>query len=125
MSEEILKALRDSTKGLFYPSETDSPFEVVCWRAGGELNAENLEILTRPKSSRKARKVVQVTLENFFAELTDSEDSAKFKNLQTILADMLSNTSVFRMGIVKVDIYIVGENGASDWIGLHTLSVET
>lgn len=64
-------------------------------------------------------------MRDFFAALADSEDAARFKSLEAILCGNLSDLKVFRVGSVKVDIYIVGRTAEGLWLGVHTSSVET
>ena len=61
----------------------------------------------------------------FFAELEGTSQGERYRQLRAVLCERLSPLEVFRVGAVKVDIYLVGRTGDGAWVGLHTTSVET
>ena len=114
--------LRRASEGLEYPSESDAPLEPFWWPAGHENSA-------REQVAQRAggRKVEEVALGPFFAELEASEEGAKWKALRQALETKLSGAAAFRVGAGerKVDVYVVGRAKSGAWAGLHTTSVET
>lgn len=103
--DQIMKA----AGGLLYPSESDQPFEPVRWK-------------DRPKFDGD---VHEQSLEEFFAELEKSEEAEKWRNLRNVIQTRLSPVNVYRVGEVRVDIFIVGKTRQGSWVGLRTQSVET
>jgi hypothetical protein len=118
MADE-LDALRKASMGLLYPSETDAPFDVFSWP---EAHSAKDALAVQGKAKGK---VEEITLDKFFAELADSDDAAKFAKLKQAITATLSEVTVFRVGAVKVDIYIIGRTESGVVGGLHTRSVET
>ena len=120
MPDDELAILADATKGLLYPSESDTPFEPFR-RPSTEQDPLKTVLALRGKSGP----VTEQTAAEFFAELEDGNDAARFKKLHTLLTTTLSNLRVFRIGEVEVDIYLIGKIKAGEWCGLRTKSVET
>ena len=72
------------------------------------------------------RAVEQVSADEFFAALAETDDAARFKALEQALKKSLSDLRVYRVGgSAKVDIYVLGRAASGEWLGLHTTSVET
>ena len=118
MSGDELAAIKKASDGLTYPSESDAPFDVFRWPAKDSV-ASHLGA---------ARKVEEVSIDAFFAELIESDDDgARYKQLRRALESQLKELRIFRVGVgePKVEIYLVGRTHAGDWAGLHTTSVET
>lgn len=124
-SEETVKALGAAAAGLLYPSETDAPLTPFSWPSVSTIDAAAVEAATRPKGSRKKRPVVEQTVDEFFAELEDTDDAVGFKKLKTVVEKALTGAKVFRVGKTKVDVYLVGLAADGGAVGLHTVSVET
>ncbi|HEX2972250.1 MAG TPA: nuclease A inhibitor family protein, partial [Tepidisphaeraceae bacterium] len=116
-----LQEIITASQGLMYPSETDAPFEPFCWTAQGGGSARN-QIAAH---AGKGRPIQEVSVEDFFAELDDSEDADCFHTLRQALETHLMGLKIFRLGQIKIDVYLIGQTRSGDWAGLHTLSVET
>jgi hypothetical protein len=122
MSNAIFVALKDASEGLLYPSESDAPFEPFSWPAGGKrLTQSRVAVLA---GKRKAR-VEEVPVEEFFHELDDTDDGPRFRKLEESLRAILGDVRVFRVGEIKVAIYLVGRTSDGNWVGLRTESIET
>jgi len=109
----ILASLRTAVAGLLYPSETDAPFDVISsWPV---------------KEGKPPRKVEEVAPDDFFGELRESDDAARFAQLRRALECNLSGVKVVRVGAgePKVDVYLVGRSKSGATLGVHTTSVET
>jgi hypothetical protein len=123
MPDTTLTALREASRGLFYPSESDAPLRVFRWKdCGKELSAQVVSALAR---QRRDAPVEEVSMEDFFGELEEGEEAERFRKLRRVLEEHLSGVRVFRIGAVKVKVYVVGKTQAGDWAGLQTTSVET
>jgi hypothetical protein len=131
MTDSIATRLKQASKGLFFLSETDAPFEVINWQTQGELTPANLLQLTDhlPDAPVKV-----VSVDDFFAIATQEEDwhdeeeretVKRFQNKVSVLKQNLSQLQVYRVGSTDIDAYIVGMTPSGDWMGLSTKLVET
>ena len=48
-----------------------------------------------------------------------------FLKFARIVTDNLSNITIFRLGETQVHVYLVGQTKNGNWIGIHTISIET
>lgn len=132
MSTQITQTFEHAIDGLLYSSESDEPFEAVCWPDEGKpIDAKKLLELT---SNSPDTPVSEVSLDDFFKDLTTvqswygNEEKAtvqKYRNLEDIIRRNLHDVRVFRVGEVHVAIYIVGVTSEGDWAGIKTMSIET
>jgi hypothetical protein len=122
MQDEMLE-IRQACEGLEYPSESDTPFDLFTWPAGGAGTARDQVVA----HGGAGRKMEEVTVDDFFAELVEAEDGDRFKRLRATLESHLKDLKIFRVGAgeVKVDVYLLGRLASGAWGGLHTRSVET
>jgi hypothetical protein len=127
-AKEITDRLTQLSEGLLFPSESEYPLEPFTWKSA-ILNRKT--ILTQSGKPTKTR-IEEIALEDFFANVitdqdwfedADREIAQRFRDLQTAIAT-LENVQVFRLGKVKVDVYIVGAIG-QDLVGLKTKVIET
>ncbi len=119
-SPAIPKAIKNATRGLLFPSETDAPIEAFAWPAGpvsaaGVLSATG----TTPKT-----KVEEVSLAEFFRAVPRDLRGDYF-NLLLAIADHLSGVKVFKIGETRMTVYVVGTTADSNRAGVKTLVVET
>jgi hypothetical protein len=126
MADDAATAIQKAAAGLEYPSEADAPFDPVRWDASlGDPTPTTVAALAG-KGKKKVRPVEQVSPEEFFAALAETDDAAKFKSLEQALRKTLTDLRVYRVGgSAKVDIYVLGRAASGEWLGLHTTSVET
>jgi hypothetical protein len=105
MSKDVLEALKEASRGLLYPSETDAPFEPFVWEEeeGKPDKARVLELIGRPEKTRA--KVM--SLNAFFRDVTQEEDwhdaeekaeVRKFRELVQALKGALTDIKVFKVG---------------------------
>ncbi len=130
-TSDTMQALKDASEGLLYQSETDEPFTVFKWKADGELTKD--KVLKRARKAAKTP-VEEVSLEDFFQELTKEEDwhgdeekaaVEQYKKLVEVIKQNLSGAKVFKIGSRKLSVFIVGTTDEGDWAGLKTTAVET
>jgi hypothetical protein len=122
MAASELDDLKKASDGLLYPSDSDEPFDPFEWNLSTPaITAQQVAAQT----GKAAAKVEEVSLDQFFGELSDSSDAKRFNDLKTAIKSQLSNARVFRVGETEIDIYIVGKPKSGTWAGLHTKSVET
>ena len=118
-----LRALSLAVDGLEYPSESDAPFEPFHWdRKPAGSAREQVAAHVSP-----GRPIEEVTVAAFFEQLADSDDAERFTQLRSVLEAQLSQPGIFRVpaGAGEIDLYLVGQTRAGEWVGLHTVSVET
>ena len=101
--------IQDASKGLFYMSEGDYPFEVFCLNYSSSSLVDKLLELS---SKEKGTKVDVLTLEQFLRNMTtlppnsgpDQKHSAeRFLNLQHVLKAELTDIAVYLVGEVVID----------------------
>ncbi len=123
--------LSELCKKLVYISETDAEIEVFIGKKASAITTE--EILIQTKSSPNVS-VEEIKFEEFFLRLTKTQDwfgteqknnVAKFKELEKYLIENLINKKVFRIGKIKIDIYVVGLDAENNLSGIKTKAVET
>src|SRR5262249_13962465 len=118
MADQVIAALKKSTRGLLYPSETDAPFEPFVW-GPGENSMASVRRLARLPASEKGRRV---SLDRFFGDLLGVDE---FRELHTTLTNTLEGIKVYRFGSVNPDYYLVGKDRTGRLAGLKTSAVET
>jgi hypothetical protein len=119
MADDVLKILKKASAGLTYPSETDAPFEPFVWEGKGTARDQ---VAAR---AGKGKPIEEVAIDAFFKELEESDDAERFKQLRKVLEEQLQGLKVFRVGKIRIDVYLIGQAKSGKWAGLHTVSVET
>jgi Nuclease A inhibitor-like protein len=128
--ERLCQRLQQATADLLWMSESDYPFEVVTWERGIELNPTALF----PAVTSDEIAVETLTLTDFFAPAIAIEDwyaaeelaqVDRYKELLHAIESNLTEVQVFRVGEIKITIYIVGKTSEGDLVGLKTQAVET
>lgn len=131
--DALLKQLQDAARGLLYPSETDAALEPFTWQNIKDdfFSIEKLLLVTRHKPNTP---VDGLELADFFAPVNRIEEwmdegerqtAERFKDLESALEDLLTDISVYRIGEVNVDVYIVGRTADGYYAGISTKLVET
>ena len=116
-------ALEKASKGLLFPSESDSPFQAFLWQdAGVKLSRVRLRELTH---ADEGAAVEELTLEALL-QTVPSEDQSKFQKLADALKQQLSSIKVYKVGDeAEREVYIVGKTADGALAGLKTTVVET
>jgi hypothetical protein len=124
VSLDELKIIEGASAGLAYPSESDAPFDLFRWPAKGTGSARKV-VMSRGGGG--GRRIEEVTVDGFFAELVASDEGERYRQLRRALESQLQDLQILRVGAgeVNVDIYLIGRTRSGDWAGLHTTSVET
>ena len=121
MTDDLLQTLRAAVDRLYYPSESDAPFEVFRWpRAAGRT----------PRSAVAGHEDDGVRLEEqspdaFFAPLADVQDAERFRSLRRAMEAAARGLTIVRAGERRVAIYLIGRARDGQWVGVRTTSVET
>lgn len=128
---EGLQKIKAAAEGLLYISESDYPFELVHLKATSVALEQHLIRLSNHTIDAK---VEQVTLEHFFRNMVKIYPDAsseqemmalKYKNLQDVLLHELQVVTVYRVGEVQFDAFIIGKLPDGSYGGLRTKVVET
>ncbi|MGQ9806634.1 MAG: nuclease A inhibitor family protein [Chlorobiales bacterium] len=130
--DELLAQLKEKISGLYFPSESDFPFEIVIWEnfASDIFNTEKwLEHVGLPANSPLENTSIDYLFRNLSVEQAwhddvQKEQVATFKALQEFLQAHLADLTVYRIGKIEITIFIIGKFG-NDVIGLKTQAVET
>jgi hypothetical protein len=112
--------LRQASKGLVMPSESDAPFEVI------ELEGEpSPDVLRRLARAPKKGAIEEVTLDTLFLTVP-IEDKGKFQKLRQATQSQLSNVKVYKVGDqAERQVFIIGKSSDGQWAGLRTSVTET
>ncbi|MEA5621727.1 nuclease A inhibitor family protein [Nostoc sp. UHCC 0251] len=130
MSGEIVEKLKEASTGLLMMSESDYPFEVVQWEGAAPATQEKILQLTGSQDLP----VEIVDLDYLFRNCAfeqewhnelQKKDVKKFQALIQTLKGNLSDISVYRVGQINIDAYIIGQTKDGDLAGVATKLVET
>lgn len=113
---EILAELKRATAGLFMLSESDYPFETICWNGEKQITPEHLR---RVSGSPPDCEIEETSLGPFF------QNSAGLQSAVGVLRDNLSEVKVYKVGLINIPVYIVGRSPEGNWLGLSTRVVQT
>lgn len=128
---KILRDLERLGEGLLFPSESDYPLEPFAWRSAKPFSAE---ALLRECGYPEGTAVEVVEVDYFFRNVIldqewhtpeDRENVRRFRKLLAYLKSELAGVSVYRVGEVSIDAYILGESPDGHVIGLKTTVIET
>lgn len=128
--------LQQAASGLLWMSESDYPFEAFVWRVKPSAQQTLLtpEQVLQYSHHPGDTPIQTLEIDRFFARATRVEkwhDASKAKEvlqyqaLVKQLKDELKHLSVYRLGTVELDIYIVGQTPSGNWAGLSTKAIET
>ena len=130
MNGEIVEKLKEASTGLLMMSESDYPFDVVQWEGAAPATQEKILQLTGSQDLP----VEIVDLDYLFRNCAfeqewhnelQKKDVKKFQTLVQTLKDNLSDISVYRVGQINIDAYIIGQTKDGDLAGVVTKLVET
>ncbi|NJL47460.1 MAG: hypothetical protein HC929_08160 [Leptolyngbyaceae cyanobacterium SM2_5_2] len=119
--------LEQATTGLWYPSEVDAPLAVVRWPA------DQLEAITLPQllegevgNQHPPEQFFEPIVNNPFWHTAQGEHLAqRYRAIQRLLYDALTDLHTYRLGTVEVRLYLIGRHPSGGYVGLSTTIVET
>jgi hypothetical protein len=129
-AHELRAQLEDTTKNLWWSSESDYPVSVI-WHPPAEIDAHQVRQLAGCGSDAP---IQAVALEDFFARAivpqswhTSEEKAniAQLKKLKALLTESLTHVQVYRCGEIEVSVYIIGVAPDGSVAGVKTILVET
>src|SRR5688572_1732699 len=132
MDNQIKQLLTEPSKDLLYPSESDYPFEYIEWDTGGKKLTKKL--IRQLAHKENTEPVKSISLDDFFSNVTEIKDwygeeekanAERFKHLQEVLQNNLTDIRVFKVGKIEIDAYIIGTTKDGKCAGVSTKVVET
>lgn len=129
----LCSALQQQIAGLYYISESEYPFEVVCFRPpeGQSLTTTDVwQLAGQPAGTS----IETVSLAHFFRNRTQPAAHADaetvrvaqgLRQLQLFLEQHLQDIQVYRMGRRKITALILGQLPGQGFAGLKTRVIET
>ncbi len=130
-TRELFHQIEHACEGLIYISETDAP---VLTFAGQPTDAVNADVILQYSGMTAEEPVEEREFAEFFDRLTTIRDwygeaekarAQKFLELRKLLKENLSELKVFRIGRIRLDIFVVGINTDGCLVGVSTKAVET
>lgn len=128
---DLATRLEQAVTGLLYPSETDAPVEVFVWRDEAPFTQQAL-LASSGYDEKTAVKTID--LDRFFRPVTtpqswhgpaEQERVQRFTALRALLESELDDISVYRVGSVNIDVYVIGHTADGTYMGVKTQVVET
>jgi Nuclease A inhibitor-like protein len=127
----LLDKIRNSCEGLDYISETDAPVTVF---VGQQAVGVTHDIVLQQTNSAQDTQVEERSFDDFFHRLTtvfegygerEKESASKFLQLKELLEENLRELKVFKLGRIRLDIYVVGLSEDGRLVGVTMKAVET
>jgi hypothetical protein len=120
--DPVLDALKQASKGMLFPSESEAPLEPFAWKDSGALTHERLLELAGAEEGTEVEEVDLAAL----LRTIPPEDKAKFDRLAKVLQEQLSGIKAYKVGDeAEREVYLVGKTKDGRWAGLKTSVVET
>jgi hypothetical protein len=129
----LRERLEREAEGLTYTSESDRPFEFFLLPGAGD-RPPGVEAFARLVGAEAGTPLEERDLDEFFlrhAETSDPYDTEaqrirpRYERLRETLRNELRWTTVYRIGRIEVQCYVVGGDGRGNLAGLRTVAVET
>lgn len=120
--------LEEAAKGLWMMSESDYPFDYFTTEATTIDNNLALKLAEKPAGTT----IEIITLDHLLRNMMDAsrgsvpaEDAQKFRNLYNVLKQELKDITVYRVGDIQIDVFIIGKTVDGTVVGMKTLLIET
>ena len=130
-SDKLTEYIKNAAKDLYYVSETDAEITPFVGRISQTVTPEEM----LKQTDNAANSVVeQINFSDFFSRLTKIQDwfgdeekatAHKFVCLREVLENNLRELKVFKIGKIRLDIYVVGLDENDKLLGIKTKAVET
>ena len=129
--DALVKAIATACEGLIYISETDSRVRpVVVDKADAATPEDAVAYLERKQgvsfSERTANEFFEfLTKDRTWHDRSKKESVRHFRILKELLYANLAGLREFRVGKIRIVIYVIGRDVAGNIAGISTESVET
>ncbi len=124
----IVQELEKLCRSLRYPSEVDSPIspffnvgEFPETRLADQRTASEATVETADIDEFFGR----VTCERNWHNTEDKKRVDRFRKLEAFMKSNLREISLYRIGRIRIDIYVVGIDAEGNTVGIQTNTVET
>jgi len=121
--------LKTACVGWFYMSETDAELEPFY---GEKIDAVTRKTMFEMAANTETTAIEEGDIDSFFAHLWFNDNgvasrtpSGPIRNLRNLLEKNLSGLKVFRIGRIRIDVYVVGRDREGNLAGIKTRAVET
>lgn len=127
----VKEQIKKACKGLFYISETDAEIQPFFGRQAKAVSKE--EILSQTGNSPSVP-VEKRDFADFFGRLTEIQNwfgdeekltAKRFAGLKDLLESNFRDLTVFKIGKINLDIYVVGIDAEDNLLGIKMKAVET
>lgn len=130
---QLRERIERAAEGLVYTSESDRPFEFVVLPGAGDVPPGPrafAALLGAPADAPAEER----ELDEFLARHTETADPydaqaqrirPRYEALREVLRTALRGTTVYRIGRVEVECWIVGGDGRGNLAGVRTVAIET
>ena len=131
-TDRFLKKLAAACDGLLYVSETDAAVEPVAFPASE--NTPRRDLIKTLLDAGSGSKISKFDPAEFFGRLTakrdwhgekEQERAAGFRRLMELLESELSHLTVYRVGKIRIEIFVLGRTRGGTVAGVRTRAVET
>jgi hypothetical protein len=120
--------LENAARGLLMMSESDYPFDYFSTTA--KVIDESLVLGLAGKL--QGATIENISIDQLLRNLTDTAwgsvspaDAQKFSNLSAVLKQELAGITVYRVGDVQIDVFILGTTADGTVAGMRTKLIET
>jgi hypothetical protein len=121
----LRERLEREAEGLAYTSESDRPFEFFFLPGAGD-RPPGAEAFARLIGAEPASPLEERDLDEFFLRHAETQRiRPRYEALRETLRNELRWTTVYRIGRIEVQCYVVGGDGRGNLAGLRTVAVET
>lgn len=131
----LRSTLTEAVEDLFYPSESDEPFEYVELTFPPEAEPLSERSVGEFLGRKPFNNAEEISLEEFFEPVTTVEDwyeaedqlvIDQYLRLKDLLQSNLTDVRVFRVGRVEIDVYLLGKTEVEGlYAGVKTKVTET
>ncbi len=128
---DLIARLEEAIDGLLFPSESDEPLRVFVW---DDTVPFSPEVLLAEAGYPETTPIKTTTLDRFFRPVTtarewhgeeEQEHVRRFRALRNLLKAELDDVTVYKLGTVAIDVYVVGRAADGRHYGITTRVVET
>ncbi|MEB3827811.1 nuclease A inhibitor family protein [Phormidium sp. CCY1219] len=128
--QSITEKLAELTDGLLWMSEADYPWNVVSWDKPTVSPAELIQAAGREPTASIQQKnpddfFQRAVTEKEWQDASERERVRRYRELVHFLKNNLADLTVYRIGEVEIDTFVIGKTPSGTVAGIATTVVET
>ena len=131
--DPTIEKLRNAAFGLYFMSESDFPLEIFTPDTQPPAGLSDLVLLDwaqKPAGSPIEKVELPFFFRNQVRQLpehspVEKNRAERFRNLQKVLLEELTDVTVYRIGKTQVSAFIIGKTKEGKYAGLKTTLIET